>query len=607
MPSRWICRLVLSLLLALTGLPGLAADTPVVPNASPEAQALLSFLSDTYGKRMLSGQQESWRGANELGPELTYLKDTTGKLPAILGLDLMSSTRASEPRRRRNQHHVAIQAVDWITNRNGIVTFCWHWFAPVGDPAFYSKDTRFDLTRGLTEGTPEHAAILRDLDAVAGELQVLRDAHVPVLWRPLHEMNGRWFWWGDHGPEAMTKLWRLMFDRFTYQHGLTNLLWVFSPGAATDLADWYPGDAYVDLIGQDHYPMDGNNGPAKEVFDELVALGRSKLPVGMSENGPIPDPDRVVNEKADWLFFITWSGDMLREKNTKEQLRKVFNHPHVMNLGDLPPLVKYPFRPAGKAVKLAFPAAPGPAAVNGLRRLPITVAVQDDNGRTVRTGSFKVTLALAGNLADAKLTGTLAATAVNGVATFADVTIAKPGSNYSFTAVAEGLQSATCPAFEIGPGDGIERVWWTGQTNLAAPPASPAGREIFSKAFEAPVRPGTNFVARFRGFVLPPTTGSYEFTIANDGVSQLWLSSDATAAHKSKIAEITTKTPYSKWPHTHEASSGPVQLEAGRRYFLEILQHQPAGYSHLSMRWRLPDGREERPIPGNRLALPNAN
>ena len=238
------------------------------------------------------------------------------------------------------------------------------------------------------------------------ELKLLQDAHVPVLWRPLHEANGRWFWWGAHGPEPCKKLWRLMFDRFTSRHNLTNLIWVFSPGASTDLADWYPGDEYVDIIGQDHYPMDGNNGPAKDVFDELVAFGRGNKLVALSENGPIPDPDRLVSEHAGWLFFTTWSGRTLTERNSNEQLIKAYRHPHVLNLGDLPNLKDYPFKPAGKAVKLGFPAPPGDLAIGSPGRQPVTVAVQDAEGRTVRAGTYAVTLALGRQAGRGRLDGT---------------------------------------------------------------------------------------------------------------------------------------------------------------------------------------------------------
>jgi len=599
------------LALALMGRPAaVGVDTPVTPNASPEVRSLLTYFSDIYGKKILSGQQEGWRGANALGFELAHITNTTGKLPAVLGLDLAGVTRAEGSRWHRWRHTTAQHAIDWYVERRGIVTLCWHWFTPLGERVFYAKDTRFDLPRALTDGTEEHTALLRDLDAVAAELKLLQDAHVPVLWRPLHEANGRWFWWGAHGPESFKKLWHLMFDRFTAQHQLTNLIWVFSPGASADLADWYPGDEYVDLIGQDHYPMDGNNGPAKDVFDELVALGRGNKLVGLSENGPIPDPDRLVSEQAGWLFFITWAGTTLTEHNPKEQLIKVYHHPHVLNLDDLPDLKAYPFKPVGKAVKLGFPSAPVDLAIGSPGRKPVTAAVQDAGGRTVRTGKHVVALGLGEHPGTGRLEGTLTAATVNGIATFADLRIAQPGSGYMLTATASGLAGATSAVFNVGPGAGVLREWWTDEadrslTDLAGIARPPAGREILGKGFEVPVGTITNFTSRFRGFLLPPLTGTYVFWIASEVGSELWLSTDATALAKVKIAAVTRDVPYVKWPHTHEAVSAPLALEAGRRYYLEVLHKPSAGDTQLCVRWRLPNGVEQRPIPGARLAPPD--
>jgi hypothetical protein len=607
--NRWVVRAMLLLALVLTAAQtavASGADTPVTPGASPEAQSLLAYFSDIYGKKILSGQQEGWGVTNELGFELAYITNTTGKLPALLALDFMFCTDQSGM--RDDQHLVVKHAISWYANRKGVVAFCWHWFAPTGERGFYIKDTKFDLARGVTEGTPEHAALLRDLDTIARELELLRDAHVPVLWRPMHEVNGRWFWWGAQGPEPYKKLWRLMFEDFTVQHHLTNLIWVFSPGAETDLADWYPGDEYVDMIGRDYYPMDGGHGPEKDVFNELVAIGRGNKLVALSENGPIPDPARLGGEKAGWLFFTTWSGNVLTKNNSKKQLFKVYNDPYVLTLGDLPDLKNYPFKPAGKAVKLGFPAPPGDVAVGGLRRLPVTVAVQDKTGRTVRTGTFTVTLALEKTSPGGALSGTLMATTVNGIATFPDLKIDKAGNDYALVAKADDLRNAASPAFQVGPGAGIARAWWTNLKgmsltnldihNLAGPPT---GREILGNAFETPVNVATNFEARYQGFLIPPITGSYKFWIANESFSELWLSTDATPAKKTKIAEVTCSTPYNKWPHAHEAESVSVNLKAGKRYYLEVLQQQQSGSTQLTVRWQLPNGVEERPIPGWRL------
>ena len=430
-----------------------AADTPVTPNAAPEAQALLACLHEFSGKKMLSGQQEGWRGTNEFGFELRHIQQHTGKLPAILGLEAAGLVSGRRGQPDGGPSAAVREAIDWYSNHNGIVTFCWHWNAPTGKRAFYSKETDFNATRAVTPGTLEYQAALRDLDAMAEQLKLLQVAHVPVLWRPLHEANGRWFWWGAAGPEACVKLWRLMFDRFTTQHGITNLIWIFSPGASLDLADWYPGDAYVDIIGQDHYPMDGNHAAAKEIYDELFALGGGTKLVGMSENGPIPAPDLVAEGKVGWLFFITWNGEQLTKFNSPEQLKEYYLHPRVANLNDLPPLQNHPVPPAGPPVKLAFAAAPGDFGIASPARRPVAVLVQDDRGRTVRTGRFLVTLSGVAALGERSVS----AMTVNGVAAFPDLAFDQAATNCVLTAMAIGLQSASSAEFSVGPGSGLVR------------------------------------------------------------------------------------------------------------------------------------------------------
>lgn len=287
--------------MCLTAVAAPRGDTPVTPNASPEAQSLLAYCWDIYGKKILSGQQDGASDESQPESEFIHIEQTTGNLPAIHAFDLNPYT--PPPLSAEQKSHLAVtqRAIDWYVKKNGIVSLCWHWHAPIGKKAIYSKDTAFDLQRAVTEGTPEHAAILRDLDAIAEQLKTLRDAHVPVLWRPLHEANGRWFWWGAQGnPEPFKKLWRLMFDRFVNYHKLNNLIWVFSLGSATDLTEWYPGDEYVDIIGGDYYPMDGNNSPAKGIFDQLVALGHGKKLVALSENA-CDSRSRPSRERKGWL------------------------------------------------------------------------------------------------------------------------------------------------------------------------------------------------------------------------------------------------------------------------------------------------------------------
>lgn len=151
--------------------------------------------------------------------------------------------------------------------RGGIVTFCWHWNAPVGlydtteQPwwsGFYTEATDFNVATALQDTTnANYTLLIRDIDAIATELKRLQEAGVPVLFRPLHEAEGGWFWWGAQGAEPAIKLWHIVYERLTEHHGLNNLVWVWNSVAA----DWYPGDDVVDIVSADSYTQ--GNGVSK--------------------------------------------------------------------------------------------------------------------------------------------------------------------------------------------------------------------------------------------------------------------------------------------------------------------------------------------------------
>ena len=104
---------------------------------------------------------------------------------------------------------------------------------------------------------------------------------VPILWRPFHEGEGSWFWWGSKGAETLKKLWRLMFDRYVNHHGLHNLLWVWnSPDPAT-----YPGDDTVDIISRDIYPDKHSHTSLGEKYRELLRITKAKKVALIGENG----------------------------------------------------------------------------------------------------------------------------------------------------------------------------------------------------------------------------------------------------------------------------------------------------------------------------------
>ncbi len=304
-------------------------DALVTPNASDETKALFRYLRSIYGKKILSGQYGS------AGVEREHVFKTTGKWPAVGGFDFGEYS----PTCPRSNDGATESALAWAKNKRGIVTFSWHWFSPSGatsENSFYTKETSFDLTKALVAGAPENVALLRDLDAIAVELTKLRDAGVPVLWRPLHEAEGKWFWWGAKGSGPAIQLYKLMFERYTKQHKLNNLIWVWN----SESKEWYPGHDIVDIVSADVYSDAKNYDVASSRFEGLWALGEGKKMIAMSENGPIPDPDRMPRFDARWSWFCTWMNEFVvgETNNTYDYLKRVYKHDYVITLDELPAL-----------------------------------------------------------------------------------------------------------------------------------------------------------------------------------------------------------------------------------------------------------------------------
>jgi mannan endo-1,4-beta-mannosidase len=303
------------------------------PDASTEAKALHDFLVAQYGKAILSGQQTL--------KDALQLKWDYGRLPAIAGFDLIEY---SPTRQQNGSTSKEVEDILQWHELGGITTLAWHWNAPANlvnseqQPwwkGFYAEGTTFDLPAALAAPeSEEYKLVLRDIDVIAEQLKRLEEASIPVLWRPLHEAEGGWFWWGVHGPETAKQLWRLLYDRITNVHGIDNLIWIWN----SESPDWYPGDDVVDIVSIDSYPAPGDYGPVSASYEKLVKLVGDKKLVAMTENGPIPDPDRLKRYEADWSWFCTWTGEFIDDgaHNGKDHIRKVLQHEYVMTLDELP-------------------------------------------------------------------------------------------------------------------------------------------------------------------------------------------------------------------------------------------------------------------------------
>ncbi|KDQ16702.1 glycoside hydrolase family 26 protein [Botryobasidium botryosum FD-172 SS1] len=307
--------------------PHKATGPPVNKAATSEASSLLKYIQKQYGSKIISGQQEA--------EFITWLEKNVGKAPAIGGFDLIDYSPSRVE--RGTTSHAIEDALAW-DKRGGIVAFAWHWNAPSGlidQPGkewwrgFYTDSVTFDIAKTLANknGT-DYALILRDIDAIATQLKRLQTAKVPVLFRPLHEANGGWFWWGAKGPAPAKELYRLVYDRLTKVHKLNNLIWVWNS------ANWYPGADVADIVSYDSYPTAGDHGPVSANFEALVALGNNTKVVGLAEVGTIPDPDLAFAYYAKWAFFVTWNGEFITDgkSNSLDFLKRVYNHKNVITL-----------------------------------------------------------------------------------------------------------------------------------------------------------------------------------------------------------------------------------------------------------------------------------
>jgi len=319
------------------------------PQADDNAKRLMAYLTDIYGKKMLSGQTAQ-NGIDSA--EWKAIVQLTGKKPAVLAFDFMD---ASLSRVALGTTCNTVEKAVEFDRLGGIVTICWHWNAPtkyitgIWYKAFYTDATNINL-KSIMDGEDKEGydLLLADIDAIALELKQLEKVGVPVLWRPLHEASGGWFWWGAAGPEPCKKLWVLLYERLAEHHGLNNLIWVWNGQAK----DWYPGDGYVDIIGEDIYAGERNYTSQADRFFKAVGYSPTRKIVVLSENGTLFDPDLAVRDGALWAYFATWCGGFVveadssySEKHTeKEMLKKVYRHPAMVTLDKLPDLKRYPIK-----------------------------------------------------------------------------------------------------------------------------------------------------------------------------------------------------------------------------------------------------------------------
>lgn len=345
---------------------------PVSDGANEAAYKLKTFLVENFGKKTVSGMMigdnafnyhygatledsylietcvpsdsckyadslTTWKGQEDI----REFKSRSGYYPALGGFDFLFATGGhSDEGWFSGYTDNNIRMARELWKAGGIPAFTWHW--KVGtDTVFYTKEsgyknnsckndtlgtasdnTCFNFTKAFTDSTcatvnaasDEYKLLMADVDKVSKRLLSLQDSGVAVIWRPLHEAAGGWFWWGIAGADCYKALYRIVFDRMVNLNGVKNALWTWNierdPSIGYDVsalnAKWYPGDDVVDIVGVDIYNNSGDHKSNATYFNKIVSdVGTKKL-IALTENGPIPDVDSTFEDEAVWSFWMPW-------------------------------------------------------------------------------------------------------------------------------------------------------------------------------------------------------------------------------------------------------------------------------------------------------------
>jgi mannan endo-1,4-beta-mannosidase len=284
---------------------------PVVPDTSPEARALLSFLYDISGNHTLTGQHNY---AAEQGYSTQFSTRLGRKTPVIYGTDWGFSAPGDKDSAYVRQATVETLIKEY--RKGSIIAICWHEVRPTEDePVTFRGSVQGKLTDQqfhdvITPGTALYDRWCAQVDVVAGYMKQLQAAHVPILFRPYHEMNGDWFWWGGRrGAAGTQQIYRQIFDRLVNYHHLNNLIWVWNcdQPAREDrqFVDYFPGQQYVDVLALDDY------GPFKQSYcDDTNALSDGKV-MAIAETFSPPAPS-VYRKQPKWAYWMRWAAERPR-------------------------------------------------------------------------------------------------------------------------------------------------------------------------------------------------------------------------------------------------------------------------------------------------------
>ncbi|MGB3006565.1 MAG: glycosyl hydrolase [Chitinophagaceae bacterium] len=240
-------------------------------DATKETKALYKNLYKLSAKHILFGHQHATQyGHGWMGDEdRSDVKSVTGSHPAVIGVDF--GGLSGRPVAMIEKEKALLQKIIADTyNRGGVTTVAWHFNNPVSKTDFYWNDsTAIAAVKNIIPGGTYHSkykSILTTIADLAKSIKGKDDKLVPMIFRPFHEFDGDWFWWGrSHCTiDDFKSLWRFTVSYLRDTLQVHNFIYAFSPDCRFsnefEFLERYPGNEWVDMVGMDDYADFGRNG-----------------------------------------------------------------------------------------------------------------------------------------------------------------------------------------------------------------------------------------------------------------------------------------------------------------------------------------------------------
>ncbi|GAA0517298.1 hypothetical protein Ade02nite_84410 [Paractinoplanes deccanensis] len=320
----------LTAVVASAALTGPAHAIPADTFAPAPKTTVINYLKTITGNHIVSGQHNK-EPATSPGQYTRQVHDITGQWPGLWGGDMMFTSADIA-----NRQSVINQArTEWANG--SLVALTWHACSPtVGATCDFEGGVKTTVSDAqfqqiVTGGTALSNTWRSRMAAVVPYLRQLKDAGIPVLWRPFHEMNESWNWWGHRpGANGSLKLFQQMRDYFTSQ-GLDNLIWVWNvqDNPAGGWASYYPGAGYADVVSLDAWYK---SYPSAADYAQIQSIAGTK-PIAIAEMGKVPTA-ALLDSQPKWTYFMIWS-EQLRGNNTNAEIQNAYFLPRVHNQGEI--------------------------------------------------------------------------------------------------------------------------------------------------------------------------------------------------------------------------------------------------------------------------------